>query len=119
MEEEDVSGDVEDDFEEFQAAFDELRAKFGVPLGGGGGGGRFGGGGGGGGDNALGSVAGIAGEISSFWETPSDALVARYYAANASLSAAMEEVGPFMERARALSAALAEDGVTMEVPGRM
>jgi photosystem II stability/assembly factor-like uncharacterized protein len=118
MEEESVSGNVEDDFEEFQAAFDELRVKFGVPLGGGGGRG-FGGGGGGGGDNALGEVGGIAGEISSFWETPSDALVERYYAAKASLSAAMEEVEPFMERARVLSAALAEDGVTMEVPGGM
>ncbi len=112
MEDENVSGDVEDDFEAFQEAFDELRAKFGVPLG-------QRGFGGGGGDNALAAVAGIAGEISAFWETPSDALVARYYGAKASFRAAMEEVEPFIERARGLGAALAEEGVSMEVPGGM
>src|SRR6056297_419608 len=111
IENSEVPGDVEDDFEAFREEFDELRGLFGVPLGQR----RFGGGD----DNALGAVAGIAGEIGAFWETPSDALVERYYDARADLVAAMRRVDPFMERARAMSASLDDAGITMEVPGGM
>jgi len=108
----DVSGDVEDDFEAFREEFDDVRALFGVPLGQR----RFGGGGD---DDALGAIAGIASEIGAFWETPSDALVRRYYAAKSDLAAAMRRVGPFMERAREMSGSLADEGIQMDVPGGM
>jgi len=105
----DVPGDVEDDFEDFQEAFEALRPRFGVPLG------QRGGGDG----NALQRVAQVKGSISAFWETPSDALVGAYYDAKADLVSAMDEADALMETARALSAALGEAGVEMEVPGGM
>jgi len=106
----DVPGSVEDDFEDFQEDFEAFRGRFGVPLGQRGFGGD---------ENALGTVAQVKGSISSFWETPSDALVGAYYDAKADMVAAMGEAAGIMQRARALSAALAESGVEMEVPGGM
>jgi len=106
----DVPGSVEDDFEQFQEDFEAFRGKFGVPLGQR----RFGGD-----DNALGTVAQVKGSISSFWETPSDALVGAYYDAKAGMVAARGEAEDIMARARALSAALGESGIELEVPGGM
>jgi hypothetical protein len=112
MEEEDVSGEVERAFADFKERFDEVRPAFGVPLGGG----RFGGGSD---DNALARVAGVKSSIGAFWETPSDALVSAYYDAKAAMAAALPEAAALMEQARALAGMLAEEGITLEVPGGM
>jgi len=112
IEEEEVSGEAVEDFETFREAFDALRPKFGVPLDEGRGR-RFGGGSS---DDVLRGVAGIKGEISAFWETPSDALVERYYDAKAEMAAALAQAEALMEQASQVSAMLQGAGVTLEVP---
>ncbi|MDT8367946.1 MAG: hypothetical protein RQ745_01975 [Longimicrobiales bacterium] len=113
----DVPGRVEDDFETFRDDLEGMRALLGVPLQ------RrnrfrrfFGGGGGGNPDDALAAASGVASEISAFWAPPSDALMVRYHDARGRLTAALAEGEAILERARALSEALAESGVEFEVP---
>jgi len=118
IEGEDVSQGLKTAFDDFQEAWDELRVKFGVPIAAGGGRGRGGFGGRGGGNPAdvLGRVDQLKGEILSFWEAPSDALVERYYRVRPELEAALVDAGGMLERARAMSERLDDEGITMEVP---
>lgn len=107
-----VSEDLEADFGEFQAAWDELRVKFGV--GNQGGGNRFrrqadp--------NDVFGRVSGLKDEVLAFWEPPSDALIARYYAAKPALEAAMTEAGQVLAAARTMAARLDDAGISMNVP---
>ena len=122
MAEEDVAADLRRDFDAFQEAWESLRVKFGVPIAQGGGrGGRGGGGGGRGGGAAaasvLASVAQLKGEILSFSEPPSEALVARYWRVRPEMESALSEATAMLERARALSQRLSSAGVSMQVPG--
>jgi photosystem II stability/assembly factor-like uncharacterized protein len=112
MEDEDVSGEAQRAFDDFRERFDEVRALFGVPLGGG----RFGGGDP---ENALARVVTVKSSISAFWETPSDALVQGYYDAKAAMVAALPQAAALMDQARALSETLDDEGITLEVPGGM
>ena len=110
---------VKADFDAFKEAWDELRAKFGVPTGGGGGGrGGFGRGRGGGGNrgNVLARVGALKGSILSFWEAPSAALVGQYYEVKPALEAAIAEAEAMLERARVLAETLDDEGITMVVP---
>jgi photosystem II stability/assembly factor-like uncharacterized protein len=116
IEEEDVTGALRSEFEAFHEAWDVLRVKFGVPIAAGGGRGRGRGRGGGNPANVLGRVDQLRGEILSFWEAPSEALVDRYYRVRPELEAAIEEAREMLARARALSERLDDEGIAMEVP---
>ena len=111
---------VKTQFAAVQKEFDAVRAKFGVPpaAGGGGFGGRGGGGGGGAANaaNVLGRAGTIKGRIMSFYDMPSDALMAQYADVRISLPRAVTEVNAFLAKATALSQALAKYGVTLTVP---
>ena len=109
----DVAADLEAAFGGFQEAWDEVRVKFGVPRQQGGR--RFGGGQANPAD-VFGQVRGLKGEILAFWEPPSDALIARYYAAKPALEAAMVEATDVLAAARAMAARLEDVGISMNVP---
>ncbi|MGB1657593.1 MAG: VPS10 domain-containing protein, partial [Longimicrobiales bacterium] len=113
MESMDVAPDVEEDFGAFQEAWDEVRVKFGVPQQQGG---RRFGGGQANPANVFGHVSGLKDEILAFWEPPSDALIARYYAAKPALEAAMAEAGEVLNSARAMAVRLEDVGISMNVP---
>jgi len=113
MESMDVAADLEAAFGGFQEAWDEVRVKFGVPRQQGGR--RFGGGQANPAD-VFGQVRGLKGEILAFWEPPSDALIARYYAAKPALEAAMVEATDVLAAARAMAARLEDVGISMNVP---
>jgi hypothetical protein len=111
---------VKQDFADFRKEFDAVRAKFGVGAGGG-----FGGGGGGGGGaaaqaalaaNALGRLSALKSAIIGMWEAPSEGTMRQVEAARAALVPAMNEVAPVMAKAKALSLALSQHGVTLTVP---
>jgi hypothetical protein len=50
------------------------------------------------------------------WETPSAGTVRQADQARAALNAAIAEINPFMQKARAMSAKVAAAGVTLKVP---
>jgi hypothetical protein len=111
----DVDATVKSDFEVFEEAWDELRAKFGVPRAAGGGG-RGRGGGGGNSANVLARAGALKGSILAFWEAPSEALVGQYYEVKPALEAAIAEAEAMLERARDVSEMLDDEGIEMEVP---
>jgi hypothetical protein len=111
---------VKTQFAAVQKEFDTVREKFGVPAtpaaaGGGRGGGR-GGGGGGNPANLLARAGTVKGRIMSFYDMPSDALMAQYADVRVALPRAVTEANTFLGRAQALSQALAKHGVTLTVP---
>lgn len=111
---------VKTQFAAVQKELDTVREKFGVPPPAAGGGrGGFGGRGGGGAANAanvLGRAGQVKGRIMSFYDMPSDALMAQYADVRVALPRAVTEVNTFLGRATALSQALAKSGVTLTVP---
>lgn len=111
---------VKTQFAAVQKEFDAVRVKFGVPPAAGpAGGGRGGFGGGGGAANSanlLGRAGQIKGRIMSFYDMPSDALMAQYADVRVTLPRAVTEVNAFLAKATALSQALAKSGVTLTVP---
>jgi len=113
MEDPEVPEALKADFDSFQEAWDEARVKFGVPRQQGG---RRFGGGQANPENVFGQVSGLKDEVLAFWEPPSDALIARYYDVKPALEAAMAEAENVLELARAMSARLAEAGISMTVP---
>tara|TARA_Y100000994_G_scaffold193086_1_gene162359 strand:+ start:249 stop:746 length:498 start_codon:yes stop_codon:yes gene_type:complete len=113
MEDAEVPEALKADFDSFQEAWDEARVKFGVPRQQGG---RRFGGGQANPENVFGQVSGLKDEVLAFWEPPSDALIARYYDVKPALEAAMAEAENVLELARAMSARLAEAGISMTVP---
>jgi hypothetical protein len=120
IEEEGVPGPLERDFQTFREAWDDLRVRFGVPApagGGRGGGGGFGGRGGADPADVLARVDQLKGELVAFWEEPSDALLDRYYRVRPEMETALDEAEAMVERARALSERLDDEGVEMRVPG--
>lgn len=113
---------VKTQFAAFRKEYDAVRAKFGVGVVAAPGG--FGGGGGGGGAgagvdaNVLARVGTAKSNMLAVWETPSDALVKQAAAAKTALEAAVAEANAFVAKARAMSALLAANGVTMALsPG--
>ncbi len=110
---------VKTQFAAVQKELDAVRVKFGVPptAAAGGGRGGFGGGGGGESPNVLGRAGQVKGRIMSFYDMPSDALMAQYADVRIALPRAVAEVNTFLGRATALSQALAKSGVTLTVPG--
>ena len=118
VEETGVPDGLQRDFEAFQEAWEELRVKFGVPIAAGGGRGRggFGGRGGGSPANVLARVGQLKGEILSFWEPPSDALMGRYYRVRPELEGALVEAEGFLVRAQALADRLDDEGISLTVP---
>ncbi len=113
-----VPDSVKTQFAAVQKEFDTVREKFGVPVAaGGGGGGRGGGrgGGGGAGENVLARAGTVKGRIMSFYDMPSDAMMAQYADVRVALPRAVTEANTFLGRAQALSQALAKHGVTLTV----
>jgi hypothetical protein len=106
---------VKTQFAAFRKEYDAVRAKFGVGVVAAPGG--FGGGGGGAGAgvdaNVLARVGTAKSNMLAVWETPSDALVKQAAAAKTALDAAVAEANAFVAKARAMSALLAANGVTM------
>jgi photosystem II stability/assembly factor-like uncharacterized protein len=112
---------VKTQFAAVQKEFDTVREKFGVPptLGAGGGRGGFGGGGGAAGapsPNLLARAGTVKGRIMSFYDMPSDALIAQYTDVRVALPRAVTEANAVLVKATALSQALAKSGVTLTVP---
>ena len=66
--------------------------------------------------NALGRVSALKGAIMGVFETPSEGTMKQVESARAALNAAMAEVGPLVDKARAVSTKLAPGGVTFKVP---
>jgi len=117
----DLSGDLEDEFDAFAEALEEVRVKFGVPLGqGGGGGGRggFGRGGGGGAPspNVLSPVGSVKNAIGSIWETPRPSMMRRAEDAERALRAAMREARQLIATARQLEEPLQSAGISITLP---
>jgi hypothetical protein len=106
-----------------QKEFDAVRVKFGVPLAppdAGGRGGRGGGGRGGGPAvnpaNILARTATVKTRVMSFYDVPSDAMMAQAADIRATFPKAVAEVNAFLTKASALSQALEKAGVTLKVP---
>jgi hypothetical protein len=106
-----------------QKEFDAVRVKFGVPLAppdAGGRGGRGGGGRGGGPAvnpaNILARTATVKTRVMSFYDVPSDAMMAQVADIRATFPKAVAEVNAFLTKASALSQALEKAGVTLKVP---
>ena len=66
--------------------------------------------------NVFAQVSGLKDELLSFWEPPSDALIARYYGAKPALEAALSEAGRVLAKARGLAERLEDAGISMNVP---
>ncbi|MDE3014458.1 MAG: glycosyl hydrolase [Gemmatimonadota bacterium] len=109
----DVAADLERDFDSFRDDWDALRVKFGVPARQGG---RRFGRAPAGPENVFAQVSGLKDEVLSFWEPPSDALIARYYGAKPALEAALSEAGLVLANARGLAERLDDVGISMNVP---
>ena len=112
----DAPAGVKAELDAYMEAWDEVRTKFGVPVAAGGGGRGGGGGGGGSPSNVLARAGALKGNILSFWEPPSAALVGQYYEVKPALEAAIAEATEMLERARVLSAILDDEGISLEVP---
>jgi len=116
-----VPDSVKTQFAAVQKEFDAVRAKFGVPAvadAGGfgrGGGGRGGGAAVGANANLLARAGTVKGRIMSFYDMPSDAMMAQYADVRVALPRAVTEANTFLGRAQALSQALAKSGVTLTV----
>jgi hypothetical protein len=113
-----VPDDVKTQFAAVQKEFDTVREKFGVPVAAGGGGrGRGGRGRGGAADaaNVLARAGAVKGRIMSFYDMPSDAMMAQYADVRVALPRAVSEANSFLGRAQSLSEALAKSGVTLTV----
>ena len=108
---------VKTQFAAVQKEFDTVREKFGVPPAIGGGGGRGGRGGAAANpENLLARAGTVKGRIMSFYDMPSDALIAQYTDVRVALPRAVTEANAFLAKATALSQALAKSGVTLTVP---
>lgn len=119
-----VPDTVKAQFASVQKEFDTVRAKFGVPAApgaGGGGRGGFGGGGAAAGasPNVLARAGTVKGRIMSFYDMPSDALMAQYADVRVALPRAVTEANAVLGRAQTLSQALAKYGVTLTVPAQV
>jgi hypothetical protein len=115
---------VKGQFEVTNKEFATIRERFGVPAeapGAGGRGGRGGGGGGGAADsgpdrNVLGKTAGVKGQLLTFYDMPSDAVMRQITDVKAELPRAITEANAFLGRLTTLSQALAKHNVTLTVP---
>ena len=115
-----LADSVKTQFAAFRKEFDAVRAKLGAgapavafgPGGGGGGGAGFGAND----ANVLARLGAVKSGMLSLWETPSESVQKQAASAKAAVAAAVTESKAFMARARAMSALLAANGITMAVP---
>ncbi len=113
-----MADSVKTQFAAFRKDFDAVRAKLGagapaVAFGPGGGGGA---GFGANDANALARLGTVKSGMLGLWETPSESVQKQAASARAAVEAAVTESKTFMARARAMSALLAANGITMTVP---
>jgi hypothetical protein len=108
-----------------QKEFDAVRVKFGVPMappdpaggrGGGGGGGGRGGGPAANPANILARIGTVKTRVMSFYDVPSDAIMAQVADIRATFPKTVAEVNASLTKATALSQALEKSGVTLKVP---
>jgi hypothetical protein len=123
-----VPAGVKTQFDALNRDFNAVRVKFGIVAaaagggrGAGGGGGGGGGGRGGGGGaidpaNVFGRISALKGSIAGLWELPSPALVSQYNEVKLAFPRAMTEANSVLARARTLSQALQDHGITLRVP---
>ncbi len=114
-----LADSVKTQFAAFRKEFDAVRAKLGAGApavafgpGGGGGGAGFGAND----ANVLARLGAVKSGMLSLWETPSESVQKQAASAKAAVAAAVTESKAFMARARAMSALLAANGITMAVP---
>jgi hypothetical protein len=117
---------VKTQFAAAQKEFESVRQKLGVPVetgdGGGRGGGRGGRGGGRGGGGGFGSpnlvarTGAIKGRVMSFYDTPSESMLAHYNDVRVALPQAIAEANAFLGRLTPLSQALKKYDLALTVP---
>ena len=113
-----LADSVKTQFAAFRKDFDAVRAKLGagapaVAFGPGGGGGA---GFGGNDANVLARLGAVKSGVLGAWESPSESVQKQAASAKTAVEAAVAESKAFMARARAMSALLAANGITLAVP---
>jgi hypothetical protein len=111
-----LADSVKTQFAAFRKDFDAVRAKLGagapaVAFGPGGGAGF-----GSNDANVLARLGAVKSGMLGIWESPSASVQSQATSAKAAVEAAVTESKTFMARARAMSALLAANGITMTVP---
>ena len=112
-----LADSVKTQFAAFRKDFDAVRAKLGagapaVAFGPGGGGAGFGGND----ANVLARLGAVKSGVLGAWESPSESVQKQAASAKTAVEAAVAESKAFMVRARAMSALLAANGITLAVP---
>ena len=112
-----LADSVKTQFAAFRKDFDAVRAKLGAgapafAAGPGGGGAGFGAND----ANVLARLGAVKSGMLGLWESPSESVQSQATSAKAAVEAAVTESKTFMARARAMSAVLAANGITMTVP---
>jgi hypothetical protein len=113
-----MADSVKTQFAAFRKDFDAVRAKLGAgaPAFAAGPGGGGGAGFGSNDANVLARLGAVKSGMLGVWESPSESVQSQATSAKAAVEAAVTEAKTFMARARAMSALLAANGITMTVP---